>query len=292
MVIAPEHIGSNYQYQQDLLTGFVDNSFAATEFVDRSLDLSFVLNVLEQKNATEFGDRLNLQQVGAIGHSFGGYTVLMAGGATVDFEELQGRCESDFLVRSLDVALLLQCRALELKDNPVYVDLLTSGQLRDPRIQAVVAANPVTGAILGEQGLSQIDVPVILFSGASDPVTPLVPEQLRAFNWLTTADKYLLIADNTAHDAGITEIADRVLLPSNIDAEAGEDLAAFLTHLRSVGLAFMQVHVANQAEYKNYLQPSYVESLSVEPFNFSLIRDFPTEDLDLLTRFYRDREEG
>lgn len=282
VVIAPEHIGSNYQYQQDLLAGLRQDSFAASEFVDRPLDVSYVLDVLEQKNATEFGNRLNLQQVGVVGHSFGGYTALMLAGATVDFEQLQGQCQQDFLWRSLDTALLLECRALELESLPESVELLTSGKLRDSRIRSVMAVTPVAGAIFGQQSLSQIDIPVVLFSGGSDPVTPLIPEQLQAFSWLTTPDKYLLMADNAAHDVEITALVDRLLLPGKIDTEASQELAVFLTHLRSVGLAFMQIYVAGRSEYYPYLQSSYVKSLSVSPFNFSLIQSFSSEEYEQL----------
>jgi predicted dienelactone hydrolase len=277
VVAAPEHIGSNRQVQQDLLTGLTRESFAANDFFDRPLDVSYVLDVLEQKNSTEFGNRLNLQQVGSVGHSFGGYTVLVLGGATVDFDQLRDQCQQDFLLRSLDTALLLQCRALELESSPESVALLTSGQLRDPRIQSVMAVNPVTGAILGQQSLSQIDIPVLLFGGGNDPVTPLVPEQLHAFNSLTTPDRYLLMVDNAAHSAGITEVVNRFLLPADLRAESSDELTVFLTHLRSVGIAFMQVYVAGQSEYRPYLKSSYVDSLSVPPFNFSLIQSFPAE---------------
>lgn len=215
VVAVPEHIGSNHQFQQDLLKGLTDESFAASEFVDRPLDISYVLDVLEQNNASEFGDRLNLQQVGAAGHSFGGYTVMMLAGATVDFEQLRGHCQDDFLLQSLNTALLLQCRALELESSPQQVERLTSGQLRDLRIRSTIAITPVAGPILGQQSLSQIDIPVFIFGGGHDPVTPLIPEQLQAFSQLTTPDRYLLIADNVAHTASITTLVNQFLLPTD-----------------------------------------------------------------------------
>lgn len=271
VVVAPEHVGSDYQFQQDLLIGLTNESFAASEFVDRPLDISYVLDILERKNFSEFGNRLNLQQVGAVGHSFGGYTVMVLGGARVDFRQLQDQCQQDFLVRSLDNALLLECRALELTTSPQYIELLTDGQLRDSRIQSVIAVNPVAGAILEQQSLSQIDIPVLLFGGGDDPVTPLILEQLHAFNQLTTTDKYLVVVDNAAHDPEITELVDRFLLPTNLTKE-DEEVNAFLTHLRSVGLGFVQIYVAGRLEYQPYLKSSYVDSLSVSPFDFSLIR--------------------
>lgn len=283
VVAAPEHIGSDYQFQQDLLTGLRQESFAVSEFVDRPLDISYVLDTLEQQNAAEFGGRLNLQQVGVVGHSFGGYTVLALAGATVDFEQLQNHCQQGFLWQSFDNALLLECRALELKSLPQSVELLTSGQLRDPRVQAVLAITPVAGPVFGQQSLSQIEIPVMMFSGTKDPVTPIIPEQLRAFSWMTMPDRYLLTADNAAHDVQITSLVDRFLLPANLDVSATEALDSFLTHLRTVGLAFMQVYVAEQSDYQPYLQAAYVESLDITPFDFSLIRSFSPEDFEQLT---------
>jgi predicted dienelactone hydrolase len=284
VVAAPEHIGSDYQFQQDLLTGIHNESFAASEFVDRPLDVSYVLDMLQQQNASEFGNRLNLQQVGAVGHSFGGYTVLTLAGATVDFEQLQHHCQQDFLWQSFDSALLLECRALELSSRPQLVEQLTSGKLRDPRIQSIAAITPVAGPIFEQQSLSQIDIPVMLFSGSKDPVTPVVPEQLRAFSLMTTPDRYLVLVDNAAHDAQITALVDQFLLPAQPDVAAGGELNTFLSHLRNVGLAFMQVYTAGQLDYQPYLASAYVESLDVEPFDFSLIRSFPPEDFEQLTR--------
>ncbi|HEY9645367.1 MAG TPA: alpha/beta hydrolase [Chroococcidiopsis sp.] len=282
VVAAPEHVGSDYQIQQDVLQGLAQDAARPDEFFNRPLDISYVLDVLEQRNATEFGDRLNLQQVGAFGHSFGGYTVLALAGATVDFDQLQTYCQEDAFLRSLDTAVLLQCRAMELTSFPEEVALLTSGQLKDPRIKAVFAATPVTRAVFSQSSMSQIDVPVLLLGGGHDPVTPLVPEQVRGFSWLTTPERYLLVSSTASHSAGITEIVNRLLLPSEPAAQEDEPLAVFLDRLRGFGVAFMQVYVADQAAYRPYLQASYVQSLNVPPFDFNLIRTLSPEELEQL----------
>ena len=287
VVAAPEHIGSDKGQQLRLLNGTARNIYRVNEFYDRPQDVSFVLDTLEQKNQTEFGGRLNLKQVGVYGHSFGGYTVLVLGGATVDFKRLHQECERDYLLRSVDTSLLFECQALRLESSPQAVELLTSGQLQDPRVKFVMAFSPVTNAILGPTGLSRIQVPVVLLGGGKDPVAPLVPEQTDAFIWLTTPDKYLLVSDDASHTIQIAELIDRIILPARLTDDLDERMDIFLKNLRGVGLAFMQVYVAGRSDYRPYLQASYAQSLNDPPFNFNLIRSFPSDLLNQLMRKVR-----
>ncbi len=292
---APEHIGSDKGQQERLLGGAASEIFQNSEFYNRPLDVSFVLDTLEQKNSTEFGGRLNLKQVGAFGHSFGGYTVLVLGGATVDFKRLRKECESDYLVQSVNVSLLLQCRALELESSP-QAALLTSGQLQDPRVKGVIAISPVTSAILGQSGLNRVQVPVMLVGGGKDPAAPLVPEQTQAFNWLTEPDRYLVSAKYFSHTPDLAKLINRITLPGVTTDELDERLELFLKNMREVGLAFMQVYAAGRAEYRPYLTPSYVQSLlqssSVQSLEnksdvkvrFNLIRSFPPDQLEQILR--------
>ncbi|PZV18926.1 MAG: dienelactone hydrolase [Pseudanabaena sp.] len=281
VVISPEHIGSDKDQQERLLKGKARDISRVSEYYDRPQDVSFVLDILEQKNQAEFGGRLNLKNVGAYGHSFGGYTVLVIGGATVDFKRLRQECEKDFLLRLLDVSLLLECQALELESSPKAVELLTSGQLRDPRVKFVMAISPVT-TILSRAGLSQIQLPVVLFGGGADPIAPLILEQLGTFTALTTPDKYLLVSNDASHTVQITELIDRFILPKYTKAELDENVDILLKNVRGLGLAFMQVYVAGRSEYRPYLTASYVQSLEIPPANFSLLRSFPSELLSQL----------
>jgi predicted dienelactone hydrolase len=281
VVAAPEHIGSDKGQQQRLLKGLARTSAEVNEFYDRPLDVSFVLDTLEQKkNASEFGGRLNLKQVGVFGHSYGGYTVLALGGATVDFQRLRRMCEPGDVLSSLDPALVLECQALQLESSPEAVEKLTSGQLKDPRVSLVVALSPVTNAIFGPSGLSRIQAPVVLFGGGTDPAAPLVPEQVAAFSWLTSTDKYLLVSNDVSHTVQITDLIDRLTVPKVGAVQLEERLEVFLKNFRGIGLALMQVYVAGRSEYRPYLQSAYMQSLIDPPFKFSLIRSFPPEQLE------------
>jgi predicted dienelactone hydrolase len=280
VVAAPDHIGSDQGQKQRLLSGLSQTGSELNEFYDRPLDVSFVLDTLEQRNSSDFDGRLNLHQVGVFGHSYGGYTALVLGGATIDFERLHRLCQPGGVLEALDPSLVLECQALRLESSPEAVEMLTSGQLRDPRVSLVVALSPVTNAIFGPSGLNQVQVPVVIFGGGNDPAAPLVTEQVEAFSWLPSTDKYLLVANDLSHTPQITERIDQVTLPGLSAAEVGQKLDAFLTHFRGLGLALMQVYVAGRPEYQPYLQSAYTETLADPPLKFSLLRSLSPELLE------------
>jgi predicted dienelactone hydrolase len=168
-------------------------SSALKEFWERPQDIRRVLAHLAQH---PWHRRLDLQRVGLLGHSLGGYTVLVAAGAQPQPLALQHQCQSDFALLNLSL-VLLQCRALELTAWPSVEP--------DPRIRAVIAMNPVIGGILGSTGLSSVRAPVMLVGGGGDWVTPVLPEQIQPFRGLQGKDHYLVIFPTAGHIDGLDE---------------------------------------------------------------------------------------
>ncbi|WP_017293716.1 alpha/beta hydrolase [Geminocystis herdmanii] len=252
VVAAPQHIGSDIIYLKEMFEGYHKNIFDRDEFINRPKDISFVIDELERRNPTEFKGRLDLQNVGMAGHSFGGYTALAIAGATIDFDYLQKACERPY--GGLDVAILLECRVLELPRQDY--------QFRDSRVTAVFAGNPVVRYIFGQTGISKIDIPVLLASGSDDPAAPPVFEQGMPFIWLNTPDKYWMLAEGQAHvnfsklDGGIKQALDSTVhltLPS-------QDLIS--SYVKGTSLAFFEVHLKNNQDFRKYLQSSYAQYLS------------------------------
>jgi hypothetical protein len=103
-VAVPEHPGSNAERVRELFSGLANEAGPPSEAVDRPLDVKYLL---DQLGATYQG-RINLQQVGVMGQSFGGYTALALAGAEINFEQLQKDCP--VLNETLNLSLLLQCR--------------------------------------------------------------------------------------------------------------------------------------------------------------------------------------
>lgn len=272
-VAMPEHVGSNETQRRELESWLADEFFRRREFIDRPQDVSFLLDELSRLNDSQLNKQLNTQSVGAIGHSFGGYTVLANAGATVDFDWLQEQCRPDAEFAS-NISKLLQCRALELATSPDDVAVLSQGGLRDERIKFVMAFNTVSN-LFGQSGTARIQVPTLIAGGVYDYVTPVMPEQADTFKWLTTPEKYFLLVDQKAHSAAST----RTMMQFIYSIETSLDLEVAQTWLRSnyraLIVAFAQTHLADRDEYRPYLEASYVNYISQPPFSMHLIRDLP-----------------
>ncbi|PPT05490.1 Hypothetical protein CKA32_003867 [Geitlerinema sp. FC II] len=260
VVAAPEHIGSNYTQQQDLLRGATSEMFVVDEFIDRPADISFVLDELERRNDAEFDGRLQLDRVGVIGHSFGGYTALAVAGAVIDFENLERDCT--YGVNAVNVSLLLQCRALELPQRDY--------DFHDPRVGAIVTANPVNSSIFGAKGLASVGVPVLMAGGTLDPVTPLVLEQEQSFGWLTVTDKYFALVAGQSHTTEMTALT-HALVPDVPDL-VEPDVGLTQDYARAIPLAFLQVYLLDNLEAKAYLTPNYSQVISESPFDLYILQ--------------------
>ncbi|TWH44062.1 alpha/beta hydrolase [Dulcicalothrix desertica] len=269
VVVVPEHPGSNAAQLQALLSGRADTVTDPREFVDRPLDIKFVLDELTQlqdSNATLRG-RLNLQQVGVVGQSFGGYTALALAGAKINFEQLNKDCPP--LRSSLNVSQLLQCLAVRLPR--------TEYNLSDSRVKAVIAINPVGSSILGQTGLSQINIPVMIVAGSADTVTPALPEQIQPFTWLTTPNKYLALINGGTHFSTIAESPNNAL---PIPQEAvGASPEVSRSYIESLSFPFFQTYVAQQPSYINYLNAGYAKVISQAQLPLSLVRNITPNEL-------------
>jgi predicted dienelactone hydrolase len=275
-VALPEHVGSNVDQKAAFQAWLDTEVFKVTEFVDRPLDVSFLLDELEQFNDTRFQGRLNLNNVGVVGHSFGGYTVLALAGATIDFDFLETECNTDEPA-AVNLALLLQCRALEFPNNSqAWVQLGETG-FRDDRIKFVFAVNPVS-RFFGKTGMEKIQIPTVVGASAYDFITPVVPEQAETFALLTTPEKYFLLADQDSHSPNIT----RTLLQYVYGVEYEEDIEEAQFWLRSnfqaLLVGFSQIYLAQQEAYRPFTEAAYVEQIGQDPFLLHLVRSLPDQE--------------
>ena len=252
VVAVPQHIGSDAEQAQRFRQGYAKDFFRVNEFLDRPRDVSFLLDELERRNQRHFAGKLDLKRVGVGGHSFGGYTALAVGGAKIDFDNLAQDCSARYSF--LNTSTLLQCQALKLPRRDY--------DLRDPRVEAVFAINPVNSSIFGPQGLATVQVPVLLGGGGYDPATPFVFEQARSFLWLKAPTKYLGLIPSQTHiditslDAGfsrmLASIPGLVLIP-----QEQIDLYGAV-----ISTAFFNTHVLNDVRFRPYLTSSYAAFLS------------------------------
>ncbi|MFB2875620.1 alpha/beta hydrolase [Floridanema aerugineum] len=265
-----EHPGSNAQQLQNLFEGKAEEVAPPYEFINRPLDVKFLLDELERLSQTDilYQGRLNAQQVGVIGQSFGAYTALALAGAQINFNSLKQDCAA--INNTWNLSLLLQCRALIL---PNY-----NYNLQDYRVKAAIAINPIGSSVFGKDGLNNINIPVALVAGTADTVAPALPEQIKPFTWLNNPNRYLLIMNNGTHFSTLAESQSTVPLPSPV---IGPDPALARDYIKAWSVAFFKFYVANDPEYKAYLTPSYIRYLSQEPLPLSLVRSLSEAELQL-----------
>jgi predicted dienelactone hydrolase len=280
LVVAPQHPGSDSIWAKEVLEGYHGEAFDLNDFINRPKDISFVIDELERRNGPQFQNQLDLQNVGMGGHSFGGYTALAIAGAEIDFEHLKQECERPY--GGVNVALLLQCRALDLP-RQTY-------NFRDNRVKAVFAANPVNRGIFGPKGLSKITIPIMFGSGSYDPATPPALEQAASFTWLGSDQKYWAMVEGQAHvnfselDAGLSksiESLTQLTLPSQ---------DSITNYASSIQISFFEVYINQNEKFRPYLQSAYAEYLSQDQeFKLDLISKASVPKLiDVIEKFKRE----
>ncbi len=279
VVAMPEHLGSNKDQQDGVRDWLEDELLELSEFIERPRDVSFVIDELERLNPSEFEGRLNVEQVGLVGHSFGGYTVLSLAGATIDFNRVNRLCESGANNIDVGLALLLTCRAQELLDDPEALQLLKNGELKDERVTFVAAINPVSN-LFGETGMSQIQIPVVMVGGIADFATPILREQAEPFAWLTTPEKFLIVAERASHNEEITSLINQAFYSVD-ESEEDREIAReeFRMDINALMLVFSEVYVRGDETYRPFISSAYIEWLVDESFPLHMTTFLPPESL-------------
>jgi predicted dienelactone hydrolase len=268
-VAVPEHPGSSAEQLRLLLAGRVAEVAKPNEFINRPLDVQYLLDELQRLDSSDPSFQLNLQQVGVIGQSFGGYTALALAGASLNFDQLQKDCEA--LNQSWNASLLLQCRVLQLPH--------TQYNLQDERVKAAIAINPITSSVFGEASLRKIAVPVMIVSSSYDTVAPALAEQILPFTWLTSPEKYLAVIEGGTHFSPIDEpdpTRDPFTLPPQV---IGPNPVIARCYMNALSVGFFQTYVAAVPQYRPYLSATYAQVISQAPLDLSFVQSLPVTEL-------------
>ena len=274
--VAVEHIGSDSDYELEILEGAKKRAIAPREFIERPLDIHYVLDELARRNAVDpaIKGTLDLSKVGAIGHSLGGYTTLALAGAEIDVKRLQKQCPNKKI--NLNMSLLMQCRAK---------DLIPQQELADSRIDAAIAISPIASGILGQESLSDISIPTAIMSGSEDIIAPVVQEQVYPFTWLSAKEKYLAMIIPGDHFSSSELPRQKPADPTIVEEFVGKRLANGKPYIKAFAVAFVKAHVERDSSYLPYLSASYARDISTTELDFSLIRSL---NLKSIEREYSD----
>ena len=172
-----------------MLSGKEVEIFELSEFIDRPLLISAILDELEIQNQEQWDGKLNTKSIGFMGTSFGAYTGLMLAGAKINFDRLEMACNP--LDEKPNMSMLLQCEALKLPRQSYH--------LQDDRIQALFCLDSFGSEIFGELGVKSLQIPTMLVAGSHDFVAPLLFEQIRLFQWLQNTANYLVLMKGKSH---------------------------------------------------------------------------------------------
>ncbi|MBE9227635.1 alpha/beta hydrolase [Phormidium sp. LEGE 05292] len=263
-VAIPQHPDSDDKQQQAFFQGLSSQMFKTTAYINRPLDVSYMLDELERLNSSEFKGQLNLQQVGLFGNSFGGHTALSLAGAQLNFAQLKKDCTPE---RNLvNLSLLVQCQALELPEKTY--------NFRDNRIKAVSVLFPSGSSLYGEAGLSKINIPILWGAVDKDIFSPLLLEQSPAFSWLKTKEKYLLIGTGLDHlNLNFSSFSNLTSPDQNVaDRVTIKEPEVAKSYVKALNLAFFRVYLANDSSYRPYLSAAYAQAISENPYNLILLR--------------------
>ena len=269
--VSVEHIGSDSDYELEILEGAKKRAIASSEFIERPLDIHYVLDELERRNASDpnIKGTLDLDKIGAIGHSLGGYTTLALAGAEINVERLRSLCPNKKI--DLNISLLMQCRAKNLE---------VKRKLTDSRVKGAIAISPIASGIFGKKSLSKIAIPTAIVSGSEDIIAPVVQEQIYPFTWLTAKDKYLAMMIPGDHFSSSSLPRQKPADPTIVEEFVGKRLSNGKPYVKAFAVAFIKAHVAKEEEYLSYLSTSYARNISSQKLNFKIIRSLSVKSIE------------
>jgi len=270
VVMAPDHVGSDLSYREAYLGGRLNTLLSPIEFVNRPRETSFLIDELERlvANSPQWANRLNLNQIAAIGDSLGSSTVMALAGAEITYSRLREACDTDTLM--LNFALYLQCRALYLPPK--------NYNLSDPRIKAVIAAHNLGAGLYGYEGIRQIDRPILMVSGDWDVVSPVVTEQIFPFVWMEQTPRYMALLQAGTHFSSKPAGEGAGDVPSIL---MGEHRDVGSVYYKTLATAFLGAHLRQDEGFLPYLSAAYGDAMSDgNPMTLDIITALTAEQVE------------
>ncbi|ELS01026.1 putative dienelactone hydrolase [Xenococcus sp. PCC 7305] len=255
-VASIEHHGTNLAQRMASPNRELSGWINPAEFISRPLDVTYLLDELENLTAQDpqWAAKLNLEQVGVFGYSFGGYSALAIAGAEINQPRLAAECSQDDL--NPVFSFYFQCQAQHLP--PI------SFQLRDPRIKAVFAVYPLTNPIFGPEGMATLEIPTMIWSSSKDTTVPPVQNQIHPFFWLETPERYFTLLDPGTHFSTVEQVGLEGMPALDSSNQLNGQSAIAYDYLKTMSVAFFNYHLRELAEYKPYLTAAHTKKMSQE----------------------------
>lgn len=210
----------------------------------RPVDIAFVTSELRKT----LSGQIDPAQVALIGYSQGGYSVLTAGGASLDPGGPNMSVVPDGWLKKI------------ARGNPGAPEIIVPG------VKAVVALAPGGGlpkSAWGAEGLAAITAPLLLIQGDADPVVDYKTGAFAVFNGAVRSDRYLLTYKQAGHSIALNP-APPEMRNSVWDLDWFEDPIWRQDRVNAINLhfitAFLAVHLRGQVDKREYLDVPVSES--------------------------------
>lgn len=176
-------------------------------FFIRSQDIMRIIAYADELTAEGGGlaGLIDTEHIAVMGVSFGGYTAWRAGGARLDYTYFKEWCESiavqDPAADPFDDCGMFLSNESELAASAGLPEMPEDGLFPaefDPRVDAVVDMNGVSGYLFGERGLQEVQVPVLIIGSSADTTVNYQNNELLAFQNFT-GTKALVTFENAEH---------------------------------------------------------------------------------------------
>lgn len=227
--------------------------------VHRPIDVREVLDAAELGLGLEgFEDAIRTDDVFLFGHSFGGFTSLLLGGATYDIERAKARVCED-LPDPEDPEDPPENPACDFLDDPEVVAAFDAG-FDDDRIGAIALQAPSMMGVLNPEGVA---VPTLLLSGDRDQTTTHEGASVPIWEGLRHDDDLWLRFADAGHFSFITvcDIVGANLItnfePTALEDGCGEDFLApsEVAKINTAYLvAFAEYHLLGMQEWGAFVQ--------------------------------------
>lgn len=179
ITVGVNHYGESWIYGAEHV-----NPAAVMQFWQRPLDLTFVLNVLEQNQLAGreiFSQPVQWQNTTAIGHSSGGASVLALAGAQWDLTQAATYCKTAAAATDRSCAYLVKTKVEAMNTSTVVSASGEAHQLpslpkqlswQDNRVKRLVLLDPALGHVATTKSLTQLKIPVLVVGSVKNDFLP------------------------------------------------------------------------------------------------------------------------
>ncbi len=213
VVLAVDHVGNTIGYSDDPLlagedgSGFIESSAMAITYrpgdVQREIDYAATLTASDSPLA----GLIDLEHIGVVGYSYGGYTALASAGGQIDFTPLQTWCNQnandEVVTSSLEYGL--QCFALAPAEETIKTALGVNVGPEElwpafdvKGVDAIVPLAP-WAIFFTSGGAKPITVPTLMMAGSGDTLLPIDRNAAAIYPELSSQNKILALFDDADH---------------------------------------------------------------------------------------------